>query len=114
MTENTNVNQLFFVVVSGRQADLLTQELVKARFYFTRYDISMFALQETTICLMIGLNSERSAALIQLISENCQPHQEYIPVQFIPPAGLPPLSMIEARIGGALVYQVEVERFEQF
>jgi uncharacterized protein YaaQ len=49
-----------------------------------------------------------------IIEQTCQPHQEYVPVQFSPPAGFPPMSMIEARVGGALVYQVDVERFEQF
>jgi hypothetical protein len=49
-----------------------------------------------------------------LIEEHCQPHEEYVPVQFNPPAGFPTLSMIEARIGGALVYTLDVERFDQF
>lgn len=110
----SSVNQLVFVIVSGRQADALSQALVKEQFYFTKFDISMFAFQETTLCLMIGLNNTRNGKLNQLIEENCQPHQEFVPVQFSPPAGFPPLSMIEARVGGALVYRVEVDRFEQF
>lgn len=114
MSSPSTVNQLVFVIVSGRQADLLSQALVKERFYFTKFDISMFAFQETTLCLMIGLNNTRNDLLIKLVEENCQPHQEYVPVQFSPPAGFPPLSMIEARVGGALVYRVDVERFEQF
>jgi uncharacterized protein YaaQ len=114
MASSNSVNQLVFVIVSGRQADVLGHALVKEQFYFTKFDISMFAFQETTLCLMIGLNNSRNGTLIQLIEEHCQPHQEYVPVQFTPPAGFPPLSMIEARVGGALVYRVDVERFEQF
>ncbi len=114
MTSTSPVNQLVFVVVSGRQADAFSQALVKERFYFTKFDISMFAFQETTLCLMIGLNKSRYGGLMQLVEEHCQPHQEYVPVQFTPPAGFPPLSMIEARVGGALVYSVDVELFEQY
>lgn len=114
MAETNVVNQLALVVVSGRQADLLSQALVNERFYFTKFDISMFAFQETTLCLMIGLNSSRSRLLMTLIEENCRPHKEFVPVHFTPPAGFPPLSMIETRVGGALVYQMDVERFEQF
>lgn len=114
MSPTQSVNQLVFVIVSGRQADSLSQALVKERYYYTKFDLSMFAFQESTLCLMIGLNSSRNADLIRLIEEHCQPHQEYVPVHFTPPAGLPPLSMIEARVGGALVYRVDVERFEQF
>jgi uncharacterized protein YaaQ len=114
MTTSNEVNQLVLVIVSGRQAETLSHALVKQRFYYTKFDISMFAFQETTLCLMIGLNSDRISELIHLVEEHCQPHQEYVPVQFTPPAGFPPLSMIEARVGGALVYRVEVERFIQF
>lgn len=114
MQSTLPVNQLVFVIVSGRQADALSQALVKEHFYYTKFDISMFAFQETTLCLMIGLNVARNGDLIRLVEENCQPHQEYVPVHFTPPAGFPPLSMIEARVGGALVYRVDVERFEQF
>ena len=114
MTPSSTVNQLVFVVVSGRPAEALMQALNREGFYFTKFDLSMFAFQETTVCLMIGLNSSRTGTLIGLIDEHCQPHQEYVPVQFTPPAGFPPLSMIEARVGGALVYTVDVDRFEQF
>ena len=65
--------------------------------------------------IIFGLNYDGNPlASNSLVEEHCQPHQEYVPVQFTPPAGFPPLSMIEARVGGALVYRVEVERFLQF
>mgnify|MGYP001766178418 CR=1 FL=1 len=111
---NPTANLLVIVIASGRQAETLMHALTQNSFAFTRYDLSMFAFQETRLCLMIGLNNAQSARLMGLIEEHCQPHQEYVPVQFTPPAGFPPLSMIEARVGGALVYQLEVERFEQF
>lgn len=114
MSFTQSVNQLVFVVVSGRQADTLTQALVNEKYYYTKFDISMFAFQESTLCLLIGLDRSRNADLMRLIEEHCKPHQEYVPVHFTPPAGFPPLSMIEARVGGALVYRVDVDRFEQF
>jgi len=113
-TPKPTIDQLVFVVVSGRQAETLMQALTQNGFYFTRYDLSMFAFQETRLCLLIGLNSAQTSRLMGLIEEHCQPRQEFVPVQFTPPAGFPPMSMIEAQVGGALVYQVEVERFEQF
>lgn len=111
---NPTANLLVFVVVSGRQAETLMQALTQHGFAFTRYDLSMFTFQETRLCLLIGLPGAQSGQLMGLIEKHCQPHEEYVPVQFAPPAGFPPLSMIEARVGGALVYQLEVERFEQF
>lgn len=111
---STQVNQLVFIVVSERQAEDLLKALVKERFYFTKIDSSGMIFQEPTLCLLIGLNHTRRAALMDLVSQCCRPFEEYIPVQFNAPAGFPPMSMIEARSGGALVYVLDVERFEQF
>lgn len=107
------VNQLVFVVVSERQADDLLKAMVNEHFYFTKIDSSGMVFQEPTLCLLIGLDQTRLADLLALINQYCQPYEEYVPVQFTPPAGLPPLSMIEAKAGGALVYLLNVQRFVQ-
>jgi uncharacterized protein YaaQ len=113
VSPNNTVNQLVFIAVSERQGEDLMQALVKERFYFTKIDSSGMLFQEPNLCLLIGLNNIRLAGLLELVNQYCQPHQEYVPVQFNSPAGLPPLSMIEARAGGALIYLLDVERFEQ-
>ncbi len=113
-TTYSTVNQLVFVVVSERQAGDLLKALVRERFYFTKIDSSGEVFQEPTLCLLIGLNSARRSALMDLVGQCCKTYEEYIPVQFNPPASFPPMSMIEARAGGALVYVLDVERFEQF
>lgn len=115
MTNNTDVvNKLLFALVSGRQAEDLMQALVRERFYFTRLDSAGLIFQDPTVCLMIGLNGSRLERLKGLIAKYCPPRKEYIPVQFNPPAGLRSMSMIEAQIGGALVYIVDVDHFEQY
>jgi uncharacterized protein YaaQ len=113
MNPSDAVNQLVIVVVAGRQADELTRQLVKERFYFTQIDSSGQPLQEPTVCLLIGLNQSHLDHLMSVVQAVCRRHKEYIPVQLTPPAGLSPMSMIEAQVGGALVYTVEVEQFIQ-
>lgn len=108
------VNQIVFIVVYERQAEELLKALVEERYYFTKIDSSGMIFQEPILCLLIGLNNSRRNALMELVSQRCRPFEEYIPVQFNAPAGFPPMSMIEARAGGALVYVLDVERFEQF
>ena len=114
MSANPSVNQLVFIVVLERQAEGLMQALIQDRFYFTKIDSSGMVFQEPTVCLLIGLNNSRLTALLGQVNKYCQPFEEYVPVQYNPPAGFPPLQMIEARVGGALVYVLDVERFEQF
>jgi uncharacterized protein YaaQ len=108
------VNLLVMVVASGRQADELKNQLVNERFYFTQIDSSGAPLQEPTVCLLIGLHSLRFDRLMGVVKTACKRFQEFIPVQLTPPVGLPPMQMIEAQAGGALVYAVDVEQFIQF
>lgn len=114
LASNQNIDQLVFIIVSERQVGELLQALVKEQFSFTKIDSSGLVFQESILCLLIGLNHTRLTPLLGLVSEHCQPFEEYVPVQFHPPSGFPPLSMIETRVGGALVYVLAVERFEQF
>jgi uncharacterized protein YaaQ len=113
MTAIDAVNQLAFVVVSGRQAEEFMQRLSQNRFYFTRIDSSGGILQEATFCLLIGLNQARLPVLLGLAELYCKPYQEYIPAQLNLNSAVPTLHMIEAQAGGALVYVLGVERFEQ-
>jgi uncharacterized protein YaaQ len=109
-----DVNLLVLIVVSDRQAGDLLQAMVKERYYFTKIDSQGMVFQEPNLCLLVGLNNTRLKTLLDLITEHCQPFQEYVPVQLSTPAGFPPMRMIEASAGGALVYALDVERFEQF
>lgn len=110
----STVNQIVFIVVSERQAEELLKALVREHFYFTKIDSSGMVFQEPTLCLLIGLNNARLAALLELVTQYCQPYEEYVPMQLNPASGFPPLSMIEAKAGGALAYVLDVERFAQF
>jgi uncharacterized protein YaaQ len=116
MTANNTkpVNQLVLIIVSERQGSEFMQALVRERFFFTKIDSSGLVFQEPNIFLLIGLNNTRLSGLMGLVDQYCQPYKEYIPVQFNHSASLPPLAMIEAKAGGALVYVMDVERFEQF
>ena len=113
MNVHDKVDQLVFVVVSGRQSDELMRQLRKDHFYFTQIDSSGSPLQEPTVCLIIGLNRTRMDRLMSVVRRACRRRQEYVPMQLTPPAGIPPLPMIEAQVGGALVYAVDVEQFIQ-
>lgn len=114
MTSSEPVNLLILIMVSGRQADDLKSQLVRERFYFTQIDSSGSPLQEPTICLLVGFNAAHLERLMEVVRTACKRFQEFIPVQLTPPTGLPPMQMIEAQAGGALVYAVEVEQFIQF
>ncbi len=109
----TEINQLAILVVSGYQSDDLMQHLVEQRFYFTKIDSSGGMLNEPAVCLLLGLNKSRLPLLVDLIQKCCQPYTQYIPTQLNSQSGYPSMSMIEAQVGGGLIYTLNVERFEQ-
>ncbi len=113
MAPGEKVDQIAFVIVSGRQSEDLMQHLIREHFYFTRIDSSGGILQEATICLLIGLNHAQMPVLFDLAEKYCHPFREFIPAQISLSTGMPPLQMIEAQSGGALVYVLDVEQFVQ-
>jgi uncharacterized protein YaaQ len=113
MKSASEINQLAILIVSGRQVSELMQHLSKHGFYFTIIDSSGGVLQEPTVCLIIGLNNSRLTPLLRLVRKYCQPQTQYIPAQMNVQPGFPAFPMIEAQVGGALVYVVNVESFYQ-
>jgi uncharacterized protein YaaQ len=113
MSPGNVVDLLVLLSVSGRQSSELIAQLIREKFYFTRIDSSGGLVQEPTNTLLIGLAHTRADRLFQIVEEYCKPYREYIPVNINLHQGVPPLSMVEAQVGGALVYTMNVERFEQ-
>jgi uncharacterized protein YaaQ len=107
------VDRLVLIVLSGSQSGALTKGLQQERFYFTIMDSSGGMFNEPTVCLILGLGQERLPILLELVREHCQPYTHYIPTQARLPGELQSLSMVAAQVGGALVYVMDVERFEQ-
>ncbi len=113
MTSPSPVDQLLFIIVNGLQADKLMKHLIQERFYFTKIDSSGGMLQEPTVCLLVGLKRERLQELNLILQADCRPYRQYIPTQMSMPADYTQVPMIEAQMGGAVVYSMNVERFVQ-
>ena len=113
MTAPTTVNQLVIATVSGAQASTFTDALTRDGFYFTQVDSSGGILYEATVSLLIGLDHARLPRLLEQIRECCHTRRRFIPAHVeAPMLEIQPM-MIEAEVGGAAVYVLDVERFEQ-
>lgn len=107
-----NINRLV-LVVAGAQAGELMQRLSQERFYFTKIDSTGGLVQEPNVTLLIGLNESRLNSFLELVRKVCQPYRQFIPAHVsVHPMHMQP-AMIEAEMGGATVFVLEVERFEQ-
>ena len=107
------IDQLCVIIVSGSQAVPLMKHLIQNGFYYTIIDSSGGVIQEPMVCLLIGLDSSRLTPLLELVHQNCGPYRQFIPTQMNVQPGYTQPTMIEAQMGGALVYSMCVERFIQ-
>jgi uncharacterized protein YaaQ len=113
MDSSSNIDQLVIALVAGSQAGELMKRLLQEGFHFTQIDSSGGFLQEPTICMLIGLHHSRHAKLMELIRKYCHTRRQFIPARVdVPQLQVQPI-MIEAQVGGATIFTVNVELFEQ-
>ncbi len=113
MTPRNAVNQLMIATVSGTLAGALTDRLTHDGFYVTQVDSSGGILHEATASLLIGLDQVRLPRLLEHIRACCRTRRRFVPAHVEAPLLEIQPMMIEAEVGGATVYVLDVEHFEQ-
>ena len=113
MSPPNTVNQLIVATIAGSQAGALTERLTRDEFYVTQMDSRGGILHEATISLIIGLDRARLPRLLKHLRECCPTQRRYIPAHVEAPLLEIQPMMIEAETGGATIYALDVERFEQ-
>ena len=113
MTSGNAINQLVIATVSGAQAGTLTDKLTRDGFYVTHVDSSGGFLHEATVSLLIGLDRAHLSRLLEHVRECCHTRRRFIPAHVEAPLLEIQPVLIEAEVGGATVYAVDVERVEQ-
>lgn len=106
-------DRLVLLMISGSQSDVLMKQLTEADFRFTLINSTGGLLQEAMICLMIGFSHERLPALLDVLHSSGRTYKKFIPTQGMLPMEQAALPMMEAQLGGATIFMLNVERFEQ-
>ena len=113
MTEQPPIDQLLIVNVLGEQSSELRHRLIRDGFQITEMNSAGGLVQELQVSLLIGLNRSRQAQLLQHIRDCCRRQKRFLPTQF---EGSPTVfhsAVIEAEVGGAVIFVLDVERFER-
>ncbi|NLE45931.1 MAG: hypothetical protein GX620_14515 [Chloroflexi bacterium] len=113
MNPDSSIDQLVLVTVSGSQADAFTDKINRAGLYVTQIDSSGGILNEATVSMLIGLSKRQLPMLLDILHECCRTRRRFIPVHVEAPLLEIQPAVIEAEVGGALIYVLDVERFEQ-
>jgi uncharacterized protein YaaQ len=109
--------KLVVCVVHNRDKGKITEELIRAGFKFTVIASTGGFLSEGNTTLMIGVQPEEQNTLMELIAQNCMAREQVVnvmPVEAAPAAGAILTSPVKVPVGGAVVFVLDVERFERF
>ncbi|MCL4284604.1 MAG: cyclic-di-AMP receptor [Fimbriimonadaceae bacterium] len=103
-------------VVHSRDKNKVTDEMIRAGYKFTVISSTGGFLREGNTTILVGVGEEDTPALLNLIEQNCQAREQLLNVMPLEaaPTGAFLTSPVKVPVGGAVVFVLNVERFERF
>lgn len=117
MSETTNTgtgkSNLLIAVVQGQDSDMAIENLIDARLPVTRLPSVGGFLGRKSATLMIGINPEDYDKAIDILDKTCRQRVAFIAVP-MENSPLPMPAPTPVTIGGANIFSLEVEHYEEF
>ncbi len=106
------VKQLMLAIVQEQDLDTVTNALAKLSLPVVYLSSAGGFLGRRNATLLIGLRPGREAAALNVLEESCKQRIEYLtlPLEGSP---LPMPTPVPVTVGGATVFALPVERFEE-
>jgi uncharacterized protein YaaQ len=104
---------LLTAVVQAQDSESADNALTKLGFSVTRLPSTGGFLGRRNSTLLIGIPADKKLLAIETLNKNCRQRVEYIAVP-LESAPLPLPAPTPITIGGATIFAMEVERFEEF
>jgi len=108
--------KLVITVVHDRDKNRITESLLRNGFKFTKIGSTGGFLREGNVTLLIGVEENEMENCLQVIGDSCKTREQFVNV--LPPDAAPVgtfmPSPVKVLVGGAVVFVVDVERFERF
>jgi uncharacterized protein YaaQ len=114
VADSGSAMQLVLGIVQDEDAGAVVEALGQAGFRSTRINTVGGFLRKGNATILVGVAREELQRALVIIRDNCETRSEY----FVPTApgevGEPyPLDPVQVQVGGATVFVLDVERFEQ-
>lgn len=106
--------KLVIMVVADGDADRLIRQLVAQGFPATKIGSTGGFLRRGNTTIMSGVGGGDVEAVVGLVRRICHARTELVPLASLPVIGdaSPMLDPVEVRVGGAVVFVLNVERLE--
>jgi len=112
--ENSRL-KLVIIIAPDSDADRLIKRLVEQGYPATKISSTGGFLRRGNATLLSGVEASEIDALVAMIRAECHARTEYLPVQTLPFFGEGSVlaEPVEVRTGGAIVFVIDVQRFEK-
>lgn len=105
-------NTLLMAIVQAQDADIVEKMLNNMNISLTRLPSTGAFLGRRNATLLIGIPGNRQEQILEALQENCRQRIEYIAVP-LESAPLPLPAPTPVTVGGATVFALEIEHFEE-
>jgi uncharacterized protein YaaQ len=115
VVEPRDPTKLCMMVVSDTDADRLMERLIERAFPATKVGSTGGFLRRGNVTIFSGVTDERVEELMSIVNDVCHARKEFVPVQTLPFLGDGGFSAepVEVRVGGAIVFVLDIARFER-
>ena len=113
MTDTNKIHSIMTAVIQEQDVDLALRALEQIHIHATRFASSGGFLGRRNATLLIGLADGQEEKVLKALQESCRQRVEYlaIPLEGSP---LPMPTPVPVTVGGATVFTLPVERYEEF
>ncbi len=103
--------KLIYVIIRNVDSSQVMESLNKEGFYVTKLASTGSFLREGNTTLMIGTEEDKVDEVIAVVKKECGPRQQIVsnpigPADFIS-------TQVVVNVGGATIFVMDVDRFEQ-
>jgi uncharacterized protein YaaQ len=108
-------DKLMVMVVADSDAERLVRALVSHGYPATKIGSTGGFLRRGNTTIMSGVEAHEVDEVMEFVRRFCHARTELIPLQSLPVTGdgAPFVDPLEVRVGGAVVFVLNVERFEK-
>jgi len=103
---------LLMAVVQAQDADIVDNVLKELNISLTRLPSTGAFLGRRNATLLIGIPRDQQEEILQALKENCRQRIEYLAVP-LESAPLPMPAPTPVTVGGATIFALEIEHYEE-
>ncbi len=106
-------DRLVVAVVQDYDANAVTEALTQANFRLTRVGSTGGFLRMGSTTLLVGVEEWQVARVRRIINDHCRERMEIVPPDMLDIHAWYPSDVMEVPVGGAVVFVLNIARFER-